>query len=124
MRLSPLLLSSLVAAAHSFTASAARHPRISSGRVSSSAAAAPPEEACDLDEPSALCGYDPEAIDARFADEPLEVARRLADISLAVVKVKFADDDGATLRAELSRLGPGTAPQLAVHAARQLTSDA
>ena len=39
--------------------------------------------------------------------QPLAVAGRVADVLLAFAKVKVADDDGATLRAELSRLGPG-----------------
>jgi len=61
---------------------------------------------CDLDEPAVLCAYDPEEIDARFEEEPLAVAGRVADVLLAFAKVKLADDNGATLRAELSRLGP------------------
>ena len=62
------------------------------------------DEVCDLEQ--VTCSYDPEEIDARFADEPLAVAARIADVSLAFARVKLADDDGATLRAELSRLGP------------------
>ena len=52
------------------------------------------------------CRYDPEAIDRRFANDPLTVAGRIATIVAAVAKIKLANDDGATLRAELSRLGP------------------
>ena len=64
------------------------------------------DAACDLDEPSVLCGYDPAEIDARFEDEPLAVLGRIADVTATFARVKLADDGGATLRAELSRLGP------------------
>ena len=59
---------------------------------------------CDLD--TVTCTYDPDEIDARFKNEPLAVAARIADVALSFAKVKSADDGGATLRAELSRLGP------------------
>ena len=64
------------------------------------------DDACDLDKPDVLCEYDPAEIDARFEGEPLAVFSRLADIALSFAKVKLAEDGGATLRAELSRLGP------------------
>ena len=42
-----------------------------------------------------------------FVGDPLEVWGRIASIALAAARVRLAgDDDGATLRAELSRLGP------------------
>ena len=61
---------------------------------------------CAIDDPLVLCKYDPEADDARFANEPLAVAARLASIGVAAARIKLADDDGATLRSELSSLGP------------------
>jgi len=63
------------------------------------------QEGCVLDTLD-RCRYDPEAIDRRFANDPLTVAGRIATIVAAVAKIKLANDDGATLRAELSRLGP------------------
>ena len=71
-----------------------------------SADAASSDEGCDLDARAALCTYDRAAINARFRDEPLEVAGRLASVAVAVARVNLAHDEGATLRAELSRLGP------------------
>ena len=68
--------------------------------------AAVDEALCSIDDPLVLCKYDPDEIDARFANEPLEVAARLASIGVAAARIKLADDDGATLRAELSKLGP------------------
>ncbi len=42
-----------------------------------------------------------------FVGDPLEVWGRIASIALAAARVRLAgDDNGATLRAELSRLGP------------------
>ena len=58
------------------------------------AAASATDEACDLDEPSTLCAYDPQDIDARFADEPLAVVGRIADVLAAFARVKLADDGG------------------------------
>ena len=64
------------------------------------------DDSCVLDDPSVLCAYDPLAIDARFADRQSEVAGRIGSVGLAAFRVWCADDDGATLRSELSKLGP------------------
>jgi hypothetical protein len=73
-----------------------RHPRI---------IAVVAEELCDLE--GVACAYDPEEIDRRFADEPLAVAARLADVMAAFTRIKLAEGDGGeTLRNELGRLGP------------------
>ena len=64
------------------------------------------DDSCVLDDPSVHCAYDPLAIDARFADRQSEVAGRIVSVGLAAFRVWCADDDGATLRAELSKLGP------------------
>lgn len=62
---------------------------------------------CELDDPAVLCTYDPLAIDARFADRQWEVFGRVGGVGLAAFRVWCAgNDDGATLRAELSKLGP------------------
>lgn len=80
-------------------ASAAAIRKIAEGRADA--------EACDLDSAQVLCKYDPDEIDARFSKEPFAVALRIADVLLSFAKFKIAGDDGgATLRAELSRLGP------------------
>lgn len=64
-------------------------------------------EACDLDAPANTCAYDPEALRARFSTSPFEVAGRVLDIGVAAARIALAGDDGgATLRAELSALGP------------------
>ena len=64
------------------------------------------DDSCVLDDPSVLCAYDPLAIDERFADRQSEVAGRIGSVGLAAFRVWCADDDGATLRSELSKLGP------------------
>ena len=64
------------------------------------------DDSCVLNDPSVLCAYDPLAIDERFADRQSEVAGRIGSVGLAAFRVWRADDDGATLRAELSKLGP------------------
>ena len=61
---------------------------------------------CDLNEPTTVCAYDRAEVEARFRDQPLDVAARLAQVGVAYAKIQMADDDGATLRAELGKLGP------------------
>ena len=62
---------------------------------------------CDVEDETCVSRYDPVALDARFADSPLEVVGRVAQVLGAVVKVRLAGDDGgATLRSELASLGP------------------
>ena len=80
------------------------HAAYRAGRVGTRSA--PAVSSCELDDPSTLCAYDPLAIDARFADQQSEVAGRIGSVGLAAFRVWRADDDGATLRAELSKLGP------------------
>lgn len=63
------------------------------------------DELCTLDD--IVCTYDPDEIDERFANDPLAVAGRVAEVTAAFTRVKLAgDDDGATLRSELGKLGP------------------
>ena len=52
--------------------------------------------------------YDREALAARFAARPLEVAARVARVMAALARVKLAGDSdgGQTLRNELAALGP------------------
>lgn len=64
------------------------------------------DDACELDNPAVLCAYNPADIDERFASRQAEVAGRLGNIGLAALRIKLADDGGATLRSELSKLGP------------------
>ena len=65
------------------------------------------DDSCELDDPAVLCTYDPLAIDARFADRQWEVFGRIGGVGLAALRVwRAGNDDGATLRAELSKLGP------------------
>ena len=64
------------------------------------------DDACELDNPAVLCAYNPADIDKRFASRQAEVAGRLGNIGLAALRIKLADDGGATLRSELSKLGP------------------
>ena len=59
----------------------------------SSGAAAVADEVCILDD--VTCSYSPEDIDTRFADEPLAVAGRVAEVAAALARVRFAGDDGA-----------------------------
>ena len=101
-----LITFALLAASAQAIQSPTAIPRRGSVTMVATAPVADAPDACDLDAPSRLCRYDPEAIDARFDEEPLEVARRIATIGLAAAKIKLADDGGATLRAELSNLGP------------------
>lgn len=64
-------------------------------------------DTCVLDDTVRVCDYDASSIDSRFADDPLQVAGRVATIAFAAARVKLAGDDGgATLRAEMSQLGP------------------
>ena len=63
-------------------------------------------DACELDNPAIICAYNPKEIDERFASRQAEVAGRVANIGLAALRIRLADDGGATLRAELSKLGP------------------
>ena len=64
-------------------------------------------DTCVLDDTVRACDYDASSIDSRFADDPLQVAGRVATIAFAAARVKLAGDDGgASLRAEMSQLGP------------------
>ena len=64
-------------------------------------------DTCVLDDTVRACDYDASSIDSRFADDPLHVAGRVATIAFAAARVKLAGDDGgATLRTEMSQLGP------------------
>ena len=88
---------------HALTASRSRSGCVSSPRLRRhSVDEAPADEACDLDSKDQLCSYNPAEIDARFEDEPIAVAGRVATVALAAGRIKLADDDGATLRAELA----------------------
>ncbi len=100
-----------LAAAGSCAASWSAQPVLSSRTPLRSAtlmkaAAASPAEECDLESERSVCAYDRTEIDKRFNSRPLEVSGRVTAIALAAAKIKLADDGGATLRAELSRLGP------------------
>ena len=98
-----LSLLSLLPTALSWHASALLRPAVAS-RITPLVAST---DICDLDDAETLCTYDGAEIDARFADQPLEVAGRVADIALAALRVKLAGDDGGeTLRGELATLGP------------------
>ena len=80
------------------------HAGTAAGRVR---AAVTVDDSCELDDPAVLCTYDPLAIDARFADRQWEVFGRIGGVGLAALRVwRAGNDDGATLRAELSKLGP------------------
>ena len=97
------MLLSLLPTALSWHASALLRPAVAS-RITPLVAST---DICDLDDAETLCTYDGAEIDARFADRPLEVAGRVADIALAALRVKLAGDDGGeTLRGELATLGP------------------
>ena len=62
---------------------------------------------CDLDDAAnPLCVAGAE-IDPRFADKPLEVAGRVADIALAALRVKLAGDDGGETLRGVGHAGPG-----------------
>ena len=80
------------------------HARTAAGRVRATVTV---DDSCELDDSAVLCTYDPLAIDARFADRQWEVFGRIGGVGLAALRVwRAGNDDGATLRAELSKLGP------------------
>ena len=72
------MLLSLLPTALSWHASALLRPAVAS-RITPLVAST---DICDLDDAANLCTYDGAEIDARFADKPLEVAGRVADLSL------------------------------------------
>ena len=63
---------------------------------------------CDLNEPTTVCAYDRAEVEAaRFRDQLLDVAARLAQVGVAYAKIQMADDDGADRCAQSSgKLGP------------------